>query len=65
LSRRFKLTERASFEIIAEAFNALNRTNFQLANNVFGTGLTPLASFGEPTAADSPRQIQFGLRASF
>jgi hypothetical protein len=65
LSRRFRLTERARFEIIAEAFNALNRTNFQLPNNIFGTGLTPLASFGRPTAADSPRQIQFGLRASF
>ncbi|HEY7910731.1 MAG TPA: TonB-dependent receptor [Blastocatellia bacterium] len=65
LSRRFKLTDRASFEIIAEAFNALNRTNFQLPNNVFGTGATPLPSFGLPTAADGARQIQFGLRASF
>jgi hypothetical protein len=65
LSRRFTLGERAGFEVIAEGFNVLNRANLQLPNNVFGTGATPRPGFGLPTAADSPRQIQFGLRLDF
>ncbi len=65
LSRRWRVGERAGFEVIAEGFNMLNRANLQLPNNVFGTGATPLRSFGLPTAADSPRQIQFGLRLDF
>jgi hypothetical protein len=52
-------------EAIAEGFNVLNRSNFQIPNNTFGTGQTPLATFGRPTAASDPRQIQFGLRLSF
>ena len=65
LNRRFRLGERVSLETIVEGFNVLNRANLQLPNNTFGTGATPLASFGRPTAADSPRQIQFGLRLNF
>jgi len=65
LSRRFRLGERLKLETIAEGFNVLNRANLQLPNNTFGTGSTPLPSFGRPTAADSPRQIQFGLRLDF
>ncbi len=65
LSRRFGFGERASVETIVEGFNVLNRANLQLPNNTFGTGATPLASFGRPTAADSPRQVQFGLRLNF
>ncbi len=56
---------RAGFEVIAEGFNVLNRANLQLPNNVYGTGPTPNASFGLPTAADNPRQVQFGLRLDF
>lgn len=65
LSRRFRFTERLELETIAEGFNVLNRANLQLPNNTFGTGQTPLATFGLPTAASDPRQIQFGLRLSF
>ncbi|MFL6335786.1 MAG: carboxypeptidase regulatory-like domain-containing protein [Pyrinomonadaceae bacterium] len=65
LSRRWRAGERAGFEVIAEGFNVLNRSNLQLPNNVYGGGATPLRSFGLPTAADSPRQIQFGLRFDF
>ena len=49
-------------EVIAESFNALNRTNLQFPNNTWGTGTTPLPTFGRATAANDPRQIQFGLR---
>jgi hypothetical protein len=65
LSRKFSLTERLRAEVIAEAFNLLNRANYQVPNNVFGTGATPLASFGRPTAAADPRQCQVGLRLDF
>jgi hypothetical protein len=65
LSRRWRVGERAGFEVIAEGFNVLNRANLQLPNNVFGAGTTPLRGFGLPTAADNPRQVQFGLRLDF
>ncbi|HEU4597726.1 MAG TPA: TonB-dependent receptor, partial [Pyrinomonadaceae bacterium] len=65
LSRRFSFGERMNLETIVEGFNVLNRANLQLPNNIFGTGSTPGASFGLPTAADNPRQVQFGLRLNF
>jgi hypothetical protein len=65
LSRRIRFTERIGLEVIAEGFNMFNRANFQLPNATFGTGGTPNANFGRPTAAADPRQIQFGLRLSF
>src|SRR5882672_10362572 len=55
LSRRIRFNERFGLEVIAEGFNMFNRANFQLPN----------ATFGRPTAAADPRQIQFGLRLSF
>ena len=65
LSRRFSFDERIRLEAIIESFNTLNRTNFQLPNRVTGTGTAPLSSFGQPTAAADPRQVQIGLRLSF
>jgi hypothetical protein len=65
LSRRFSLTERLKLEALVEGFNILNRTNLQLPNNTFGTGVLPRATFGQPTAAADPRQIQFGLRLNY
>jgi hypothetical protein len=65
LSRTFGLTERIRIEALAEGFNVLNRANFQLPNNVFGTAVAPLPNFGRPTAAGDPRQLQLGLRLSF
>ncbi len=65
LGQALDLPLRLSPSGIAEGFNGLNRANLQLPNNVYGTGRTPNAGFGLPTAADSPRQIQFGLRLDF
>lgn len=65
LSRRFRFTERFELETILEGFNVLNRSNLQLPNNTFGTGQSPLATFGRPTAASDPRQLQLGLRLNF
>jgi hypothetical protein len=52
-------------EVMLEAFNVLNRANFLIPNNTFGAGATPLPSFGRPTAAADPRQVQLGVRWSF
>jgi hypothetical protein len=65
LSRRFRLTERSALEVMAEGFNLFNRANFGVPNNTFGSGINPLATFGQPTAAFDPRQFQFGLKVSF
>ena len=65
LARRFHLTEGVELKLTAEGFNLLNRSNFGIPNNTFGPGTTPLATFGQPTAASDPRQIQLGLRLSF
>ncbi len=65
VSRKIRLTERATVEAIAEGFNIFNRTNLQVPNNVFGTSATPLPAFGRATAAPDPRQIQFGLHVNF
>jgi hypothetical protein len=65
LGRHFRLTERVELETMVEGFNVLNRANYQAPNNVYGTGRTPLPSFGLPTAAADPRQIQLGLRFTF
>jgi hypothetical protein len=65
LSKRFRFTEHFGLEAIAESFNTLNRVNYQLPNNNFGSGAVPLATFGRPNAAADSRQIQFGLRLDF
>ena len=65
LARRFHLTERLNLELLAEGFNLFNRANFSVPNNNFGTGATPPATFGQPTAAYDPRQIQVGFRLNF
>jgi hypothetical protein len=64
-SKRFKLSERVDLQLIAEGFNILNRANFGVPNNTFGSGATPLPSFGQPTQAFDPRQFQFGMKVSF
>jgi hypothetical protein len=65
LSRRVRLTERVVVDVSAEGFNLFNRANFGVPNNTFGSGTTPVAAFGRPTAAFDPRQFQFGLKLSF
>jgi hypothetical protein len=65
VSKRFQLTERVDLQLLAEGFNMLNRANFGVPNNTFGSGVNPLPSFGQPTQAFDPRQFQFGMRVSF
>jgi hypothetical protein len=65
LSRKFRITEKVELQLLAEGFNVLNRTNFGVPNNTFGSGVQPLPAFGQPTAAFDPRQFQFGMKVSF
>ena len=77
LNRQFRLDESKTIELIAEAFNLLNRTNFKNVNSTVGTlsleelpdSLTGrLGPVTEPfsfTSAFDPRQFQFSLRLSF
>jgi outer membrane receptor protein involved in Fe transport len=60
LSRSFSLVRGASLETILDVFNVLNRKNYQVPNNIFGS-----PTFGRPTAVNDPRQLQLGLRLIF
>jgi hypothetical protein len=78
LSRRFKITETANFELLAEAFNLFNRTQVTLVNQTLytistsGTALnfnSGASGFSSVTGADSTlfreRQVQLGVRFQF
>jgi hypothetical protein len=65
LSRRIPLGERFKIDLIADAFNLLNRTNIaavdQLCNPFAGSTCTA----GQPTASYDARQFQFALKLSW
>jgi hypothetical protein len=68
LSRTFQITESLRLEGIAEAFNALNHRNDLTKNGTFGAGAypnSPLPTFGQITAVNDPRSVQFALRLRF
>jgi len=61
LFKQFSLTERMNLQFRAEAFNAFNRVQFGGINTTVTSG-----SFGVVTSqANSPRQMQFGLKFLF
>ncbi len=60
LARQFMLSERWSMTFEAQAFNALNRTNFDLPQL-----FADQPSFGQIFSAEPPRQLQFALRFGF
>jgi hypothetical protein len=62
LFKQFQLTEKVRLQFRTEAFNALNRVRFSSPNTNVNGG----ANFGKVTAqSNSPRQLQFGLKAIF
>jgi hypothetical protein len=65
VSRGFTFAGVHRIEVMVEGFNVLNHPNVLNVNNTFGTGVTPLPSFGQPTLAGDPRQLQLGARWSF
>jgi hypothetical protein len=73
ISKRFRLTETANFELLAEGFNIFNRVNVTNVGSrayiLSGTTLTYDPLFGVPNEAGNSifreRQIQFGARFQF
>ena len=68
LSKRIRLGQSLSLDLIAEAFNLFNRANFSEINNIFGTGAfpaSPLPLYGRYEQALAPRQIQLAAKLSF
>jgi hypothetical protein len=60
LFRNISIRERVNFQIRAEAFNALNRVNFDGPNTTIGA-----AAAGTITSAGDARIIQLGARFTF
>jgi hypothetical protein len=61
LARSFRLTEKATFQVRGEAFNALNKVNMGTPNRYVNT-----PQFGTITMAMTPgREIQLSARVSF
>ena len=60
LIKRVSLRGRTSLQLRAEAFNLLNRTNFDLPDNFYGS-----PTFGQILSAGPPRHVQFGVRVTF
>jgi hypothetical protein len=74
LTKRIKFGGTAALDLIAEAFNLFDRTNYSDVNNLFGTGSFPdnpqrdaagRVTYGTFTAALPPRQIQLAAKVSF
>ncbi len=63
--------EQVGLRLIGEAFNALNRANFNAIqqtpfNYAVATGVfTPVATFGRPTSTSDPRILQIAARLTF
>jgi hypothetical protein len=60
LLKRVPLRGRTRLQLRAEAFNLLNRANFDLPDNFYGS-----PTFGQILSAGAPRHIQFGARLTF
>ncbi|HJU10842.1 MAG TPA: hypothetical protein VJ728_08190, partial [Candidatus Binataceae bacterium] len=60
LSKMFLIAEGTKVQFRAEAFNALNHTQFQLFGNVLGT-----PTFGLWNSAREPRTLQFGVKVYY
>jgi hypothetical protein len=58
--KNVRISERARLQFRVEAFNFLNRTNFDLPDIFFGS-----PAFGSIQSAQTPRRIQFGAKILF
>jgi hypothetical protein len=65
LSRRIPLGERFKMDVVADAFNLLNRTNIAAVNQLCDPLAGTTCSAGQPTASYDARQFQFALKLSW
>jgi hypothetical protein len=65
LSRRIPLGERFKIDVIADAFNLLNRTNIAAVNQLCDPTAGSTCAAGQPSASYDARQFQFALKLSW
>ena len=65
LSRRIPLGERFKIDVIADAFNLLNRTNIAAVDQLCDPLAGSTCTAGQPTASYDARQFQFALKVSW
>jgi len=61
----FPMGERRKLDLVVEAFNLFNHPNVLSRNSHFGSGVTPLSSFGIPTSFAASRQVRFSIDFEF
>ncbi|MFL6282067.1 MAG: TonB-dependent receptor domain-containing protein [Pyrinomonadaceae bacterium] len=61
----FSFGERRRLDLVVEGFNLFNHPNVTSVNSVYGSGATPLATFGTPTGFSTSRQIRFSIDFEF
>jgi hypothetical protein len=61
----FPVGRTARLDLVAEAFNLMNRANVVQINPVFGPGLVPQPDFLRPITGAGARRIQFSLDFEF
>jgi hypothetical protein len=61
----FPYGETRRLDFTAEAFNMLNHPNVLAINPFFGSGPTPLPTFGKAVGLAAPRQIRFSVDFEF
>ncbi|MGH9704370.1 MAG: hypothetical protein ACRD4K_13430, partial [Candidatus Acidiferrales bacterium] len=64
LARQFSITERLRLEVIADAFNLLNRFNVSDVNPLCDP-TSGVCTAGQPTASFDQRQFQFALKLNW
>jgi len=60
VGRRFALGHGVSLDASLDAFNVFDGANYQVPNNIITS-----PTFGRPTAANDPRQLQLGVRIAY
>jgi hypothetical protein len=60
LLKHIRLQAHTRLQLRLEAFNLLNRTNFNLPDNILGS-----STFGQILSAQSPRRLQLGAKVLF
>ena len=61
----FPMGERRRLDLVIEAFNLFNHPNVFSRSPFFGSGASPLSSFGTPTSFSAPRQVRFSIDFEF
>ncbi|MGC2832506.1 MAG: TonB-dependent receptor [Candidatus Acidiferrum sp.] len=65
VAKRIPVGERIKIDLIADAFNLLNRTNITAVNQLCDPSAGTTCSAGQPTAAYDARQFQFALKLTW